>query len=160
MELWIADIKTSKKYPIQELKSQLIINEDNDCFQSYEYDGTIVVKTTNKNIEKVFLAHYNIKSKAERIPLYYDERFDVWFDMGDEERAPVGINQCGTFFFEAESNKGYVVERTSDVLISSKLLSEEEFVQMKDEIANILEDLAVSTSGPVNSLNHKEEKIK
>lgn len=159
MELWIADIKASKKYPVKELKSQLIINEDNNCFHSYEYDGSIVVKTGNRNIKRVFLAHYNIKSKAERIPLNYDERLDVWFDMGDEERAPVGINQCGTFFFEAENDKGYVVDRTRDVLISSKLLSEEEFGQMKDEIANILEELAVSINGPVNSLNQKEEQI-
>lgn len=159
MELWIADIKNNEKYPIRELKSQLTINEDNNCFHSYEYEGTIVVKTSNKNVKEVFLAHYSIKSKTERIPLYYDERWDVWFDKGDEERAPVGINQCGTFFFEAENDKGYVLDRTRDVLISSKLLSEEEFRQMKDEIANIIEDLAVSIGGPVNSLNHKEEQI-
>jgi hypothetical protein len=159
LELWVAEIKTNKDNPIQELKSQLIINEANNCYNSYEYDGAIVLKTSNKNIKEVFLAHYNIKSKAERIPMYYDEKWDVWFDMGDGERAPVGINQCGTFFFEAENNLGYVVDRTRDIQISSKLLSEEEFVQMKDEIANILEDLAVSTSGPVNSLSHKEEQI-
>ncbi|KAB7672561.1 hypothetical protein [Bacillus sp. B1-b2] len=159
MELWIAKINTNKKHPIQELISQLIINEDNNSYNSYEYNGTIVVKTCNKNTKSVFLSHYNIKSKSERIPMFYDENYDAWFDKGDEERAPVGINQCGTFFFEAENNEGYVVNRTRDVFVTSKLLSEEEFEQMKDEIANILEDLAVSTSGPVNLLSQKQEQI-
>ncbi len=159
MELWVANIKNNKKNPIQELKSQLIVNEDNNCYNSHEYNGTIVVKANKKYIKEVFLSHYNIKSKTERIRMYYDEDWGLWFDKGDEERAPVGINQCGTFFFEAENDEGYVVDRTRDVYVSSSLLSEEEFVQMKDEIANILEDLATTTNGPVNLLSQKKEQI-
>jgi hypothetical protein len=158
LELWVAKINANKKHPILELISQLIINDDHNCYNSYEYEGTIVVKTS-KTIKNVFLSHYNIKSKSERISMFYDENWDVWFDKGDEKRAPVGINQCGTFFFEAENNEGYVVDRTRDVFVTSKLLAQEEFVQMKNEIANILEDLAVTTSGPVNFLSHKQEKI-
>ncbi|OXB93125.1 hypothetical protein B9L23_18665 [Parageobacillus galactosidasius] len=154
MELWIAEIKSTSERPIQKLISPLIFNEESNCYIASEYEGTIVVKTSNSKVQKVFLSHYGVTSNEQRIPLIYDEQWDVWYDKGNEleERSPIGINQCGTFFFEAEDGEGYIIDRSSDVYITSSLLTEEEFQRMKDEIVNMLEDLLTANEGPATPM--------
>ncbi|WP_461202013.1 hypothetical protein [Anoxybacillus sp. TBDG-1] len=150
MELWIAKIRSSSEHPIQELVRPLDFSRENNCYVASEYEGTIVVKVSNDEVQKVFLSHYDVVSNEQRIPLIYDAQKDVWYDKGNEleERSPIGINQCGTFFFEAEDKHGYIIDRSSDVYITSSLLTKAEFDQMKDEIASMLEDLFTADHGP------------
>ncbi|OKO93064.1 hypothetical protein BRO54_2127 [Geobacillus proteiniphilus] len=161
MELWIAEIKSTSERPIQKLISPLIFNGESNCYIASEYEGTIVVKTSNNKVQKVFLSHYGVTSREQRIPLIYDEQWDVWYDKGDEleERSPIGINQCGTFFFEAEDGDGYIIDRSSDVYITSSLLTEEEFQQMKDEIVHMLEDLLTANEGPATPMRLWRENV-
>lgn len=161
MELWIAEIKSTSKRPIQRLVSPLIFNEESNCYIASEYEGTIVVKTSNHKVQKVFLSHYGVTANEQRIPLIYDEQWDVWYDKGDEfeERSPIGINQCGTFFFEAEDGDGYIIGRSADVSITSSLLTEEEFQQMKDEIVGMLEDLFTANKGPATPMKLWRENV-
>jgi hypothetical protein len=161
VELWIAEIKSTSERPIQKLISPLIFNEESNCYIASEYEGTIVVKTSNNKVQKVFLSHYGVTSNEQRIPLIYDEQWDVWYDKGDkfEERSPIGINQCGTFFFEAEDGDGYIIDRSSDVYITSSLLTEEEFRQMKDEIVSMLEDLFAVNMGPATPMRLWKENV-
>lgn len=161
MELWIAEIKTKSKRPIQKLVSPLVFNEESNCYIASEYEGTIVIKTLDERVKKVFVSHYGVTSNEQRIPLIYDEQWNVWYDKGNEleERSPIGINQCGTFFFEAEDGQGYIIERSKDVYVTSSLLTEAEFKQMKDEVVNMLEDLFTVEKGPVNPMKLLQENI-
>ncbi|AGT33647.1 hypothetical protein M493_17195 [Geobacillus genomosp. 3] len=154
MELWIAKIQSAREHPIQELVKPLEFSRENNCYIASEYEGTIVVKVSNDKVRQVFLSHYGIVSNEKRIPLIYDAQNDVWYDRGNEveERSPIGINQCGTFFFEAEDKHGFIIDRSSDVYITSSLLTKPEFEQMKDDIAMMLEDLFTADHGPATTV--------
>ncbi|OQP05153.1 hypothetical protein B1690_14260 [Geobacillus sp. 46C-IIa] len=161
MELWIAKVKPDAEHPIQKLEKLLIFDRDHQCYMVTEYEGGVVVKVPNKKVRKVFLSHYGMLDDEERIPLVYDKQWDVWYDQGDEsnERAPVGLNQCGTFFFEGEDENGYIIERSGDVYITSSLLTKEEFQQMKDEICSVLEDFLVVYQGPVSPIKRWTKRV-
>jgi hypothetical protein len=161
MELWIANIKSNNSKPIQELICPLNFEPKINSYTCTEYEGTIVAKVSNINIKKVFISHYQSVSKDERIPLQYDAKWDVWYDIGDSfiGRNPIGINQCGTIFFEAEDDLGRVIYRSTDVVIKSSLLSPEEYEQMLDDISDIIESFSAIQKGAASQAQLLKESI-
>jgi hypothetical protein len=160
VELWLAKINNGK---LKKIIRPLEFDKVRNTYISTEYDGTIVIKCNDKKVKQIYISNYELCSNKKRVPLIYDHALEVWYDPGDKynERYPIGINQCGTFYFEAENEDKIIINRSKDVEITSNLLTKEEFRQMVDEIEEIIHGFSglPNHAGPASKVKKENHKL-
>lgn len=160
MELYAAKLTGTQPRRLKGLTDRLELTEGG-YYQLHEYNGTVAVRGDDwPNTCRIYLSHYHVEHAGDRIRLKFDPDLRVWYDTGGKGRSAVGINQCGTCFFEAEDSNGRLIARSADLRVSSNLMTEQAFSMMHEDIANKLEFVMSSNGGPVRDVQVYDDEWK
>lgn len=159
LEIWIGHHVRGTKRGLH-LKEELLPDADN-TYHIHEYAGTLFVKTSGKeDISRVFINYYNRLDSEDRIEMQWNDAAFCWYDPGTSRRYPIGINQCGTFFIEGEDIHQKLVIRSMDIVVSSQLMTKDEYIKMQDELRDKLEDLSSPENRSLSALEKEHARLR
>lgn len=100
----------------------------------------------DNQISKAYLATKQNKTFRYIRPLYFSQEARCWYDRGLYDQkgihnnvidAPIGMNQCGTYYVVAMNEQDIIIEISKPIQVIPSLVTNKEFNIMLDEISLI-----------------------